>query len=568
MSLTRRALPAAWAVLLGAVLLGPGLGWGYVLSYDMVWVPDLTLRPDFLGLGSALPRAVPSDAVVSVADVVIPGMLLQKVVLLGSLAVAGAGGAALVPALSLPARCFAASLFVWNPFVAERLVLGHWPVLIGYAVLPWLLVVGRRLRTAERSLATLLPLLAIGSLSASAGLVSAVAVLAVALQGRLRPDLRLVAALAAANAPWVVAGLLHSGVAATDRSGAEVFALHGEGLLPGPLAALSLGGVWNADVVPATRTGPLAVVALVLLLALGALGLRSWLADTARRDRWALVVCWAVGWTVAVQSWAAPGINAALATLPGGGLLRDGSRLLGLCVPLLAVLGAYGVQRLGEHIGPGRQQQLTCALLALAPLALMPDAAWGVSGRLRAVDYPASYDVVREAVGDADGTNVLVLPFSSFRAPDWNGGRKVLDPLGRYLRPDYVASDVLVVSGVVVDGEDPLVKEVRDALALSSAAERSRELARLGIGVVVTDSSAPGRVPELAGTPVVASGDLSAIALEGPRDTPAPRSWVVAMALAWSAWIGCSVAGIAASLAARALRTRRTHTGAAPRAGG
>ena len=66
--------------------------------------------------------------------------------------------------------------------------------------------------------------------------------------------------LAAANAPWVAAGLLHADAALTNPVGADVFALRGEGLLPAPLTALGLGGVWNAEVVPATREGVLAVV--------------------------------------------------------------------------------------------------------------------------------------------------------------------------------------------------------------------------------------------------------------------------------------------------------------------
>ena len=102
MSSLLRWLPTAWAFLLAGLLLGPALGPGYVLTYDMVWVPDLALRDDFLGLGSALPRAVPSDAVVAVLDEVVPGMLLQKLVLVGSLVAAGAGGAALVAGLSAP----------------------------------------------------------------------------------------------------------------------------------------------------------------------------------------------------------------------------------------------------------------------------------------------------------------------------------------------------------------------------------------------------------------------------------------------------------------------------------
>ena len=91
-----RRSPRVWAALLAGLMLGPALGPGPVLSYDMVWVPDLTLRPDFWGLGSGLPRAVPSDAVVAVLDEVLPGALLQKVVLVGSLVGAGLGADRLV----------------------------------------------------------------------------------------------------------------------------------------------------------------------------------------------------------------------------------------------------------------------------------------------------------------------------------------------------------------------------------------------------------------------------------------------------------------------------------------
>ena len=258
-----RALPAVWSLALALVLLGPALAPGYVLSYDMVWVPDLALRPDFLGLGSGLPRAVPSDAVVAVLDEVVPGMLLQKLVLVGMLTAAGAGAAALVADVA-PARCLAASVYVWNPFVVERLVLGHWPVLVGYAVLPWLVLAARRHRHEGRLPAALWLLVPLGSLSASAGLATALVVLAFGLVGASWPaNARLVGLVAAANAPWVVAGLLHAADATSDAAGARLFAGQDEGMLPGPLAFLGLGGIWNQQVVPETRDGVLAVLLLV-----------------------------------------------------------------------------------------------------------------------------------------------------------------------------------------------------------------------------------------------------------------------------------------------------------------
>jgi hypothetical protein len=549
---------SAWAVVLAVLLLGPALAPGYVLTYDMVWVPQLALRPDALGLGSALPRAVPSDALVAVLDQLVPGMLLQKIVLLGSLATAGAGGAALVPRLSLPVRCLVVSLFVWNPFVVERLVLGQWPVLVGYGVLPWLLVVGRRHRLEGRLPAALPVLLVLGSLSASAGIASAFAVLAIGLSGRRRLDLTLLGVVLAANAPWVVAGLLHSSVATSDRAGAAAFALRAEGLLPAPLTALGLGGVWNSEVVPVTRDGPLAVVLLVVLLVLTALGARLWWASTVRRDAVALALCWTAGWGLAVLSWAAPGVMAWLAGLPGGGVLRDGSRLLGLCVPLLAVLVGYGVQRLAALARDRDLRRLVTGMLVLMPLAFMPDAAWGSFGRLRAVDYPASYDVAREAVGDGAGADVLLLPFTSYRAPDWNGERKVLNPLGRYLRPDYVASDELRVARVLIAGEDPAGDDVRAALLLDTPDARARALAGLGIGTVVVDASG-GEAPTVSGEELVRAGDLTVLGLSSPRASDPPGSWSVAMGTAWAAWLGCLVLAAATALRRRD-RERRART--------
>ena len=68
------------------VVLGPALGWGYVLSYDMVFVPRQSLLPAALGLGEVLPRAVPQDAIMSILTVIAPGLVWQHLALVGIVA--------------------------------------------------------------------------------------------------------------------------------------------------------------------------------------------------------------------------------------------------------------------------------------------------------------------------------------------------------------------------------------------------------------------------------------------------------------------------------------------------
>src|SRR5699024_2748848 len=108
---------------------------------------------------------------------------------------------------------------------------------------------------------------------------------------------------------------------------------------------------------------------------------------------------------------------------------------------------------------------LACVLL---PVAVLPDAAWGAAGALQPVDYPDSYERARQFLATTqppEPGDVVVLPFTSYRAPEWNHGHKVLDPLGRYLRVDYVVNDELSISQRVVEGEDPRAADVRAALA-------------------------------------------------------------------------------------------------------
>lgn len=547
----RRWAPTVWSLLLGLLLLGPALGRGYVLSYDMVWVPDLAVRPDAWGVGSALPRAVPSDLVVAVLDEVIPGMLLQKLVLLGALVAAGAGAAALVPRLGMAARLVAASVAVWNPFVVERLVIGHWPVLLGYAALPWLIVAGVRSRSTGRLPAYVGVLVLAGSLSAAAGLATALVLVVTAGRGRWLTHALLAVA---ANAPWVVSGLLHAGAARSDASAASVFATSGEGLLPAPLAALTLGGIWNADVVPVSRTGWLAVVWLVLLVALVVIGARPWWRCAAVAERRVLVTCHAVGLGVALVSWALPDLVGALAAeLPGAGLLRDGSRLLGLCVPLLVVVVAHGARALATRMPDPMTAAVVGGALVIAPITVMPDAAWGAAGRLDAVELPASHHELATAVGRAPAGDVVVLPFTSFRAPGWNDGRTVLDPLPRLVGRDAVANDELSVSGELLAGEDPRAGEVRAALALPSASERSAALAATGLGVAVVDTAVAGQTPpEIEGEIVSTLGDLRVVAIAGDADErPVPRAWAVAMAAAWVCWL---LVGLLPGVVARSRR--------------
>lgn len=515
-----RWLPWVWSLALSILMLGPALAPGYVLTYDMVWVPDLAFRSDFLGLGSALPRAVPSDAIVSVVDELIPGMVLQKLVLLGSLVLAGVGAARLLPSDRPLAGLAASSLYIWNPYVAERLAIGHWPLLMTVAALPWVLLAARQLPDARSALARIVLWVAFASLSPAGGVLAtlfAVGSVVAWSRRRARDTFATLAGCLMVNAPWIVAGALHGGGAVSDPDGVAVFSARGEGWLPLLPTLVGLGGIWNGEVVPASRAGWPALATLVVVGLCWAAGFATWRRATPRPEALVLIGSGVLGLAVGLAGSLAPeSVAWWVAHIPGGGLIRDGARFLALLAPLAAVVFGWGVSVL---VGAVRWRVLAPALgavLLLAPAALMPDAGAGLSGRLRAVAYPAEFDIARTALEErtksASG-DLLVLPFSSYRRPDWNDGRRTLDPVGRFMTPNYLASDVLVVSGREVEGEDKRAARVAALLTTETGPDLDAALRGEGIRWVVLDLEAQAAIGSAAPT----AEPSGRVVHEGPR---------------------------------------------------
>ncbi|MFI5714710.1 hypothetical protein [Nocardia sp. NPDC051750] len=405
-----RWLPAGYSLLLTLLITAPLLPAGYLLLRDAVSTPRSYFTDTALGLGDAAPRAVPQDALLATLSPIVDGGLLVKAILLIALWAAGFGAAVLVRDLlraPLAAQLVATTLAVWNPYVAERLLQGHWSLLTGYAALPWTVLAALRIRTrlpeiplrrvrtdstgnadqpphlpseAPRPAKPLEDLdpsptgraqrrrrvlrapargsaprtqhwAALAGCLAAAGLTPTGALLAgivaVVVIGR-RWLVRVLALVALACTPWLMATAV-SGVAAepSDPAGVPAFAARAEPGL-GTLGSLAgLGGIWNADAVPGSRTTPLAAIATILFLAVVVLGIRTVAAadgdpERTRARRILLVLALAA---IALPALAATPAGLTLMEwlvvhIPGAGLLRDTQKFVALAVPAYTLCAA------------------------------------------------------------------------------------------------------------------------------------------------------------------------------------------------------------------------------------
>jgi len=512
----------------------------------MVFVPNPAISAATLGLTGGAPRVVPSDVVAAVLAMAVPADILQKIILILIFVLACSGAVALLAGQyeqagrSRPpaAAAMATGVFyTWNPFVAERLLIGQWALLLGYAALPWVLRVactgGRQIRL--RRMCAALIAAAVGGFAAMgvSALVAVPAALAGGRQARARRLATVLAALVMLSLPWLVPALL-AGVH-TDPSGVNAFAARADTPFGRTGSLLMLGGIWNADTVPAGYGGiASAVWLLVVLVAVAGYVL------TARSQRLCpgLGIAAIAGLAVAAIGVTGPAraaLRDLIAIWPGFAVLRDGQQYLAPLALAEAIgLGAVVAWLTGElkagidtepSSGWGGEISRAAAvraasalgvMAALAPVVLLPGLAWGAAGRLQSVQYPADWLRARQIIdGSPRPGAVVLLPWAAYRRFPWNGRRAVLDPWPRLLHRTVIWNDALQVGHLTVAAEDAATRRLNPII--SAAGPLTAALRAAGVRYVILDAgpllvrrgpglAAEARVP--GASVVLASGDL------------------------------------------------------------
>lgn len=464
----------------------PLLAPGYLLLRDAVSTPRSYLTDAALGLSEAAPRALPQDFFIALASHVVDGGVVVKALLVIGLWLAGWGAARLVavvlPDAGVAGQCVAVTVAVWNPYVAERLLQGHWSLLVGYGCLPWVARAVLGLRDGSGRWWPLPFWIAVAGLTPTGLLLAAVVALVCVCApggGRRLPVAGVTLGASVVSAlPWLVAAAVSGSLSVSPAAGLSEFAARAEPGL-GTLGSLAgLGGIWNAAAVPGSRTTAFAVVATLVLV--GTVVAGGWV---ARRRAAAVPLLILAVVAVVLPALAATGpglavLESAVRALPGLGVLRDGQKWVALALPGYAVAAA-GAVLVVRRVSPVATAAVCCAAL----IAVLPDLAFGVSGQVRSLQYPPAWARAAATI-NADPRPVAVLPPDSMREFDWAGSAPVLDPLPRWVRADVLSTGDLVIGGTTVPGEGVRARAVQDMVLRGASAD---ELAAAGVGWVVVE---------------------------------------------------------------------------------
>jgi hypothetical protein len=532
--------------------LGPGLRRGFLLSYDMVFVPREPFSAALPGL--APPRAVPSDLVIATLSRALPADIVQKFVLLAIFVLACSGAAALLDREPLLARLAAGVFYTWNPYLAERLIIGQWALLLGYAALPWVLraVLAPDLdsrRGAARLALALLPAV-IGGFAALA--ITALVAVPAALWTRCSRRVAVVlAALAAGSLPWFIPSLLHP--VYVDPASVAAFAARADTPFASLGSLLMLGGNWNAQTVPKAYGGPWSVLWLAVVI----VSLAGYVLIARREHRWpGLGLAAVAGLMLATLGVTGPGqdlLRSLIAAWPGVAILRDAQQFVaplalaeavGFGLAVAAALNPGPLARTApRHPGPFSPADLNperparaatararygaprperparadtararygvprperpasaagivlAVIALLAPVLLLPGLAWGAAGRLQPAWYPAAWLAAARTLDASPAPgSVLLLPWSTYRTPPWNHGEVVLDPWTRLLSRTLIWNDGTQVGDVALAPDDARARALASAIA--AGGPLTATLRAAGIRFVLDDSDGPG--PQVA----------------------------------------------------------------------
>ncbi|SMO92093.1 hypothetical protein SAMN06265174_11425 [Dietzia kunjamensis subsp. schimae] len=522
-------MDAAVGAVVTALLLAGVARTGFPLLRDWVATPTPPLSDAALGLGESAARAVPQDVAVVWATRALQAVGLPVWPLTGVLTavfciwLAVAAGALVRSVLPGDAAAGLSGLWlrlpavvgaVWNPFVVERLLQGHWSVLAGTAAvmsMPVLLASSGALGGApgRRRVAAACAALAAAGLTPTGWVLAVVAAVVSLFSGggsgsgsgnsgaadsagdsagsaarpgrRTRAALPLAATALVTALPWLLATALApagTGTAPTAATGVSAFAARAEPGIGTLGSVVALGGIWNSEAVPPSRATWWSTVALVLLLVVWAVAARGvW---RARRDPVVrATVPLAVGtWLLVAAAATGPGLaalDAVVAAVPGAGLLRDTQKFVALALPATVLALAFAARELAGP-DPATRAQATRApagrlrpavaglLLTAVAVAAVPDAPRALWDQLRPVTYGQDWEQVARIVDGRPG-DLLVLPAGSFRStPLWAGGAAVLDPAPRLLDTRVLVPGDLVVGGAAGD----------DAAAVPGEGDRAR----------------------------------------------------------------------------------------------
>lgn len=481
-----RLIIPLWAIAVSAFtmwpfwkgLISPGQDYAYMVR-DMMIPYTMPVNDLVTGIAPGAPRALPQDAILAMLSPTIPASVCASWIMVLTSTIAVKFTARLVERVANAPLLvqMAVSLFVvWNPYTIERLLQGHWTLVAAMWCLP---------AVAHAAAAQLrgwkLLMLATCALTPTGWMMGGITALAFD-RTMTNRWVTLHAQLFLAM-PWFLVTVVNSPQVLTNAASAQVFAARAEPGVGTLGALMGLGGMWNGDAIPDSRTALTAWLS-VLLFAFMLIGVS---------ELWQVypkVTCLTVGAIVLPFLFSTPPgvllIGWLTQHIPGGGLVRDGQKFVALAVPGMALMLAVALRLSARWVASavkkaGEREEAALPWLSLATAALIVCTVPTLPADIKPLEQrrlPAEWTQIVNAISASPNSHTLLLPPGSYRVSD---GIPVLSPALKLLPGRPIDPGFLVVNGQIVDGDPKAMTILRHTM------NGEDYLADQGVGWVIVD---------------------------------------------------------------------------------
>ena len=495
--------PLAYAIVTVIVLI-PVLSPGYILTGDMIFAPRMSFGPQFYGTNSSTWASLPYLLVLQLLSATMPAWVVQKLALFTVLWLAGFGAHRLIgkPAM---AAYFGGLLYMLNPYVALRLLLGQWTLLAVVAVMPF--AVSAMLEfLRSRSLVAAIKVAMLWTIAGMfqlhgfvlVGIVYFVIGMSALLRARNPSQLlRGVgggmvvggSSFLLLNAYWLI-GSISGGFGRITRIPAEAidaFVSRSSLGLPIGFEIGAMGGFWSASSLiphPVIQTWYLAFP---IVLTLAIYGFWTSRMLWARGD---LVVLWAMGFVFAVGAGSAvtkPIYDFAWNLVPGFQGFRESHKFVMYIALVYSYLSAFGIATIMDRLRRSRSARIDIRarpvgssnrlvgvsghvgvlLIVWVVLFAYGISFVGVVNRMHPTDYPeAWYQAKKMIEAQEEPGTLLVFPWHQFMKFEWieHDDRKVSNPARLFFGVNTIQADNIELPNYYSDSADPVSLYIEEIL--------------------------------------------------------------------------------------------------------
>ncbi len=490
-------------VLLSLAVLGPLLLPGFVMTLDSPYALVQDPSPLFYGLNEHwISAGMPFFSLMHIIAKVVPVWLLEKLVLLTILFLAGLGAHRLFFWRGAGSY-FAGILYMINPFTYLRFVTGQWQVLFAYALTPF--AVKSFLELLEHP--TLKKAIELAVLSTLVGIIVAqgffllfLALAAIFVskgikeRGKITREGKIISISAVLflflNTYWLVPTLTKGSTILQEISEADMLLFAPKVTSSGRLMLdlASMHGFWRDAYIYISDLTPIWLLLFFFILYLASYGFICHYKD--RERGWLIISIAGIGVTSFVLAVGA----ASSITMPIFQWLwehifffrgfRDSQKFIGLVCLSYAFLGGLGVKEFAVALKQQERRWSKAALAILIVLSMVVPLVYslpmfGSYGQLRAVYPPQDWAEVNEYLkSDPGDFNVLFLPWHLYMDFTWLPNRdKRLTSLGeRFFSKPIIQGDNIEMPGVYSTSTNPVSKYVEFLLRNGGSVNNLGEL--------------------------------------------------------------------------------------------